>query len=441
MSNLIRGIPVVQNKQDFVVGIFTIQQILKFTKYTNRLIIALDDDGQPIYNNHIQRFVENARVNKISDFLINDPEATFPTNLVLHIPQEVIRNQVEKNGAIDLEIEEKVFEEVSRKDGDVYITIIDGQHRVRGIEVAIESLKNHIKSISQTLKTRPNKELEGKLKYFQNRLTDLRNIQLVVTFFIDKTLEYQAMIFSTINRTQKKVSADLVSSLFGLTTADSPQKTALQVTLALNSHPSSPFYKRIKLYGGTYLKNESPPVSQSTMVKSILNLISENIRESENDRFKNRKDLNRRTSGSRVFLPFRKFYIDDNDAAISDIMYYYFTSIRDTFKDHEGNSFWDIPDNAKSTSNILQTTVGFSTLMKILLEILEHENPKADCDYSIFFEKHMNKSKSINIQDVSRYSFNNRGKKFLYLDMSLAIYPPTQNNDKRLKELALLQQE
>ena len=83
------------------------------------------------------------------------------------------------------------------------------------------------------------------------------------------------MVFSTINRTQKKVSADLVSSLFGLNTGDTPQKTALQIVLSLNGHESSPFYKRIKLYGGSYSKQISPPLSQSAMVNSITKLICE----------------------------------------------------------------------------------------------------------------------------------------------------------------------
>ncbi|WP_186750566.1 ParB N-terminal domain-containing protein [Spirosoma utsteinense] len=112
-----------------------------------------------------------------------------------------------------------------------------------------------------------------------------------MSFFIDKTLEYQAMIFSTINRTQKRVSESLVYSLFGLTTKDSPQKTALQIVLALNAHEKSPFFNRIKLYGGDYDSNQSPPLSQATMVKSIIDLISESLREAELDRYRSRDEL------------------------------------------------------------------------------------------------------------------------------------------------------
>ena len=81
-EHIIQGIPVIQNKQDFIIGVFPIREILTFTKYTSRLIVGYDENEQPIYNNHIQRFVEKSRVEKIADFLINDTDATFPTNIV-----------------------------------------------------------------------------------------------------------------------------------------------------------------------------------------------------------------------------------------------------------------------------------------------------------------------------------------------------------------------
>lgn len=67
----------------------------------------------------------------------------------------------------------------------------------------------------------------------------------------------------------------MVYSLFGLSSEDTPYKTALEITLALNAHPKSPFYHRIKLYGGDYGSLMGPPLSQATMIKSIVALISE----------------------------------------------------------------------------------------------------------------------------------------------------------------------
>lgn len=443
MSNIIKAKYVKQNRQDFLIGTFSIKEIFKFTKHTNRLIVGFKENGEPEYNDAIQRFIEKSRVEKIADYLINDPDATFPTNIVLHIPIPVIdKYSRNEENQVTITLNDKVFSEVKKEEGDVYITIIDGQHRIKGIEVAIHRLKSEINTINKTLRGTENIELEKKLEYYMERLNDLLDIELVVTFFIEKTLEYQAMIFSTINRTQKRVSPSLVYSLFGLDTDDTPQKTALQIALSLNAHRSSPFYKRIKLYGGDYNKEINPPLSQATLVKSIINLISENLRESENDRFKKRKKLLKRSEGSKKFLPFRKYYAFDKDHIISDILFYFFNEIRSIFKENK-ISLWDF-DETNKTTNILHTTVGYESLLKILIDILKFENiTKLDPELStkIFKDKYLNKLKTINVKNENRYSFNQRGKKYFYLDMSLAIWPSINKQDKRLIELEKLEME
>ncbi|KJD36960.1 hypothetical protein PW52_00425 [Tamlana sedimentorum] len=437
----INAMPVRQNKQDFLIGVYSIENIFKFTKYTERLIVGYDEQEEPIYNQQIQRNIENSRVQKIADFLVNDPDATFPTNIVLHIPKEVIEEYSVDEDRVKVVLDKKVFKEIEKDGGDVYISIIDGQHRVRGIEVAISRLKNDIDTLIKTLRGSENKNLNDRLIYFQERLNDLLKIELVVTFFIDKTLEYQAMIFSTINRTQKRVSQSLVYSLFGLDTDDTPQKTALEIVLSLNGHSSSPFYKRIKLYGGSYSKNNTPPLSQATMVKSIVSLISENLRESENDRYKKRKDLLNRSPGSTKVLPFRNYYSNDKDSVISDILFFFFHEVRNTFS-KKGISCWDFDKNNIPT-NILHTTVGYQALLNILIEILKKEGVLSNLGYEkskeIFYEKYLKEIRSLDITDTNKYSFNQRGKKYFELEMSLAIWPPiSKKDDKRYLELEKL---
>jgi len=436
-ANIIDGISVVQNKQDFVIGKFTISQVLSFTKYTRRILNDFDEEGIPIYNDQVQRDVENARVQKIADFLIYDPQANFPTNLVLHIPTEVIESQVDNEDRIKIILKEKVFLEI---DQHVYVTIIDGQHRIRGIEVAIERLLENIKSLSQTIRGGTSEELELELASYSDRLRDLRNIELVVSFFIDKTIEYQAMIFSTINRTQKRVSQSLVYSLFGLDTGDTPQKTALQVVLVLNGNQKSPFHNRIKLYGGSYDKRNSPPLSQATLVRSIVSNISESLRESENDRYKDRNKLLKRSIGSSKPLPFRNFYAKDEDHKISDIFFYFFNAVKKSYRNEDDRSFWDFSPREKTIDNILQTTVGYNVLLKILLRILGN-GEGVEFDNSSIFENKLKKASILKFGDIDRYSFNNRGAKFLFLDMSLLIWPPdyvNNPNDKREEELRKL---
>lgn len=439
-NNIIYGFPIIQNQQDFIIGKFSISQIFKFTKYTSRILNSFDENGKPIYNDQIQREIENPRANKIADFLIEDPEATFPTNIVLHIPKEAIEEQKEHQKLIEIKIRQEVFDELNKKNGDVYITVIDGQHRIRGIEIALERIKSDIEILRQTLVKSPNNtDLNEKLSARLQRLKDLENIELVVSFFIDKTIEYQAMIFSTINRTQKRVSQSLVYDLFGLDLDDTPQKTAIQAIIALNGHKNSPFYNRIKFYGGDYSVDASPPLSQATMAKSIVSLISENLRESERDRYRKRSELKNRTSGSIKFLPFRKFYANNEDSSISDTLFYFFNAVKGIFKNNNGVSFWDFTSSNLKPTNILQTTVGYEALLNILVDILETVGSNEFNSIDDFIP-YLEKCKNIDFGNTNLYTFNNRGKKILYLTMSLAIFPPNLNNskDKRKQDLSEL---
>lgn len=447
-NNIIKGTPVNQNQQDFVIAKFTISQILSFTKYTKRLIVNYDDENKPIYNKQIQRFVEKSRVEKIADFLINDREATFPTNIVLSVPNQAIKGIRKTETSVEIILEEKVAEEIKKdaEHADVYITIIDGQHRIRGIEVAIDRLNEEIDSLQKVIRTsiNPKEEIKNQLKYYIQRLNDLYNIELVVSFFIDKSLEYQAMIFSTINRTQKRVSPSLVYSLFGLSEKPSPQKTALHIVFALNSNENSPLYKRIKLYGGDYEKGQSPQISQASMVKSIVELICENWREAENDRFRKRKELLRRTESSDKYLPFRKYYALDDDTKISDILYFYFKSVHDRFKDGE-TYLWDVSPESNKPTNIIQTTVGFQALLMILVDILnelDSEKSNKEIEGMKFQEStytdYLKRIKKTNLHDTQRYPFTSISKSILYLDLNLEIWPALNEMDKRkirLREL------
>lgn len=441
-KNIVWGRIVHQNQQEFMVGVFTIEQLLSFTAYTSRLIVGHDDENMPIYNNQIQRFVESARVEKIADFLVNDPEAAFPTNIVLNVPIHVIDSQdeVELEGMkfSKVTLSARVFEGVKRErnqpdTGDVYLTIIDGQHRIRGIEVAIERLESEMRANASVMRTLFSNESNSAKKTAEiaTRLTDLKKIQVVISFFIDKSLEYQAMIFSTINRTQKKVSASLVSSLFGLNTDDSPQKTALQITLALNAHPNSPFFKRINLYGGRYERNQSPPLSQAAMVKSIIDRICENTREAELDRYRERSQLKTRPANSKKVLPFRKWYANNEDTKISDILFFYFSAVRDTFKKSDGTSYWEFHPESMKPQNALHATVGYLAFLDLLSEIIEKRPSDSDLVSKEYYQRLLSKANSINFENLERYPFTSRTSSILYLDLSLAVFPSPNPDDPR----------
>lgn len=421
----IKGFSVIQNGQDFIIGKAKISDLLSYTMYTERLIIGFDENEKPIYNDQVQRRVDEARANKIADFLINDNTATFPTNIVLGIPVNIIHHQEVTADTMSIYFEDYVFEEIIRaKNGDananVYVTIIDGQHRIRGIEKAIERLSSSI-----------SKALEGNKVILQNKLNDLLNMELVISCFIDKSLEYQAMIFSTINRTQKRVSQDLVYSLFGISDKDTPYKTALEVTLALNGHPKSPFYKRIKLYGNNYDKNMMPPLSQATMIKKIVSMISESLRESENDRFKDRKQLKQQKV--KKYLPFRLYYAENKDVEISNCMFYYFNSVKKCF-----GKFWEY-DTQNKPDNVLQSTIGFEALMSLLSDILEKEGINY-FDSSVF-DSYISRISDLELSNNSLYPMTTRGRKIFYYSMFVKVFPDDNSVIEKNEEIRRLRRE
>ncbi len=415
---------VTQNSQEYLLGIFKISEILRFARYTEYTILGFDDNNFPITNRQVQRKLNSAKVESIAKFLINDTQAIFPTNIVLAIPNQVIDSYEETDSNnIILNLNPKVAEEIDKKDngqdGNMYISIIDGQHRIRGIEVAIKKLEQAIEE-KTTLFDIPNELLSEKLKR-------LKEIELPVAFFIDPVLEYQAMIFSTINRTQTKVSQDLVYSLFGLTEDDSPQKTALNIVNALNGSQKSPFYKRIRLAGSTtskeaknFYKDGYPILSQATMVKSILYMITTN-RDAEVERNKSRKYFQKNQNNDLIF---RKFYANDQDSDIIKILYHFFSTVQEVFVDEKGNSFWDNKEQHNKPKNILQTTIGYEALLSVLKRILLEDNNQEIFDKQLY-KKYLEKAKSIDVKDDNnppKYPFTNKTKKIFIDDLCSLIF-------------------
>lgn len=415
MENVIKARKVVQNNQEFLVGVFRISQVQNFTKYTERLIVGfneIDDsdiDGNqtqiiPEYNPQIQRKTNNAKVERIADFLITDPTAMFPTNIVIAIPQQVIDQKEEDNdGNTVITLNSIVKDELQKDNGAVFLTIIDGQHRIKGIERAIERVKISISNPSEVNELQKNKGI----------LQRLLDLELIVTFFLDPILEYQAMIFSIINKTQTKVPENLVFSLFGLTKDDTPQKTSLEVVLALNGLEKSPFYNRIKLVGRNYKRGENIPLSQATMVKSILFQICKNQRDSEIERTKERHALSSNPNN----LVFRNYYSSNNDKMIVRIMYSYFSAVRDTLKHSNNKPFWDF-DSTPET-NVLQTNVGYQALMKLLADILKVAKEE-EKDNKSFYVQYLEKVKTLDFVDSGeekRYPFTSKSIKLLYSDL------------------------
>lgn len=413
---------VVQNSQEYLLGIFKVQDILRFTRYTEYTILGFNENNIPITNKEVQRKLNTAKVNSIVNFLLNDPQAIFPTNIVISIPNHVIDFYEETDSNVVVGLKPIVEEDIEKLDnndesGNVHLSIIDGQHRIRGIEQAI-------KFLNQQIEENPNSVDFEKWKILLDNLT---NMEMSVSFFIDPVLEYQAMIFSTINRTQTKVNQDLVYSLFGLTEEDSPQKTALNIVNVLNGSSRSPFFKRIRLAGASskegknYYKDGYPILSQATMVKSILFMITPNT-DAEIERHKPRKYFIKHKNQS---LLFREYYGENKDHVILQIINTYFSAIRSVFVSKTGVSYWEMRDKKNRPTNILQTSIGYEALLKILEKILALHVTEEERVNSQIYINYLSKAKSMDIEDNNdpkKYPFATKTKTKFIFDMSKLIF-------------------
>lgn len=382
---------VIQNNVEFLVGSVAARELLELVTVTHRAIIGFDEDGKPIYNKQIQRKPSTQRVNSIKDYLLHDKFATFPNNILISVPSVVMSKEVELNkdcNTCTIYIDKSKIN-ITDKDNPLYLQIFDGQHRFRGVQEAIKECKEN----------GDNDNAEAFL-----------NFEFVVSFFLDAEIDFQAMLFSVINRTPVKVTQDLVFDLFGLTEGDSPQKTALIIALELNGTKVSekgdngPFYKRIRLLAKKE-KGFNSPLSQGMFVKELTKLISPTLQDAEVERFNLRESFNQGGNENTIF---RKSYANGRDFIIYRTLLNYFIAVQQSFVDVEGNSYWSFDE---SSDNPLQRTIGFLALIKVLIKIFPEGFTNKDLTIEFFKKKFKNVYK-LNLVDSngnSNYPYSSVG--------------------------------
>lgn len=299
----------------------------------------------------IQRPHSVKRVKEIADYC-RDPDATFPTPIIVSIttkdliPEES-RHEFKKINSIpggisidlsDLPQYKEIFE------------IIDGQHRIRGIELA--------KKISNF------------------------SCELVVVLMIDLTEEEKAYVFSTINSNQAKVDKSLIYDLFELSTTRSPFKTAHYIARSMNSNEQSPFYNRLKMLGKK--ESDMSTLSQGTFVYGVLSLISKDPKNDttilkENGKLENLSNY-----------PLRNLFIHEEDKVILKILNDYFSAVRDVFSDE-----WN------SNDSIINKTTGYLGLIRLFKVLFKLGLEKFDdISYNFYRESFDLIKKGLDSQNV-----------------------------------------
>lgn len=256
----------------------------------------------------IQRPGKSGRIKEISDYC-SDPDATFPTAIVVSVDQEkqqyCFLNEEETKLTID--------------DSQVVGQIIDGQHRLKGLMAS------------------------GNIDRFD----------IPVVFMFNLTPKENAYVFSIINSKQTKVNPSHIVDLLSLTDERSPQKTAHEVAKALNSMPESPFYNRLRMLGYNAPGQENATLSQGTFAAQLITMISKNP-DDDARKIKRKEKLDVDPS-----LPLRDYFIDEQDEIILKLMYNCFNAVRVVFPEEYDDS----------KKYVLWKTTGFSAIIKSFPEL------------------------------------------------------------------------
>jgi DGQHR domain-containing protein len=317
-------------------------EILRRVAFTNpRILMGIDENGKEEYQG-IQRLLSPDRRKEIADYVNKDLSATFPSSIIINIPQQEV-DVIPINPSILLNIVDDGLsdnpknipigfnESIQFPDLFLFVfpfkenvaQIIDGQHRMSG---------------------------------FENSNAGLR-FDLPITIFVEQLIDKQAEIFSTINGKQTRVTPSLVFDLFGLSSKRSPYKVANELVKLLNESDSSPIKNWIRILGKA---NDfySGYITQSTVVKNILLLYCGNIKQAEEDKrvlASGKKPTTLPTLTTRETI-FRDLFISEEDEIIFKALLNFLNAVKNTF-----NVEWERQDT------VLKKTVGFSALFKVFM--------------------------------------------------------------------------
>ncbi len=316
---------VTQPISTFYIGKIDWKDLLKIARND---IMRIRQEGEGAIDGYfgIQRELSKNRLKEISEY-VGFSDATFPNSIVLSIDSITYDEKTNEVTQNVLGFKDNILE---IKDDAKIAKIIDGQHRVFGLQKYVED----------------NGLFGEGLKF-----------ELIVTIFIDIDEEYQANIFSTINKAQTKVNNSLVYDLYSLSKSRSPQRTVHNIIKLLNEKENSPFYHLIKRLGIAEFQQET--IAQATFADSIIRYISANPAKDRNDL---RKGIQLRevTGKEKERYFFRNWFINKEDEVkIAKTIWYYFEAIKEKWPKAWGNS-----------SFILTKSTGIIALMRFLKDIV-----------------------------------------------------------------------
>lgn len=376
-------IEIKQRVGEYYIASIRAEDLLKIS-YVDRMRMINGEDSRASYLG-IQRKLDIARVKKIAQYVMTR-DSSFPTSILLAVTEDCAEIFTDEAGNKKLRLSPLSSNEINSRISNQIINefelenyntegiakILDGQHRLAGIEYAIQNLQK-----------------DNQLSLFQDESKEelierLKNFELNVAIFIGYDIHEQAKLFGIVNLAQTKVNKSLVYNLEEYSKARSPQLICHNIVKLLDQSPKSPFFERIKMLGcKTTGRIFTEPLTQSTFVETLISTISKNP-EADRD-ISNRKfffskaEIETYTETEKNRYIFRTLYENEKDGELLDIIWYYFEAVREK---------WPIAWKDLNNS-LLPKNNCFRALMRYLRDIypqIKKEVPLTK-DFSQYFEK------------------------------------------------------
>lgn len=298
--------------------------------------ISQSEVRTPYNSTGIQRLLSQKRVNDIAAFC-EEKSAMFPTPIIVSAKSNVVKFYDEKREPLQdkyINLEEG-FIEIDRKkisENMLFFSIVDGQHRLAGIEKYFETHKN----------------------------SEVEDFELAVLIVFDTENYEDAQIFSAINRHQKPVSKSLVYDLYGLSNDNTVEKFAHELVKEINERQDSLMKNKVKMLG---FKTDAEIVSQATLVEQIIPLISDKIQED------NRLLIDGYIPEENNKLFLRKYLLINDVDSAADIVIRFL------------NDWIEVLQNNNLYQNVFEKTVGFMLAFKIF-NFLCSRQPNSNIDFN-----------------------------------------------------------
>lgn len=325
----------------------------------------------------IQREVNPKRVKDIGKY-VNTVDACFPTAVILAVKGECATYDENRRTLTLRNVREGDF----RIDRTQIARVLDGQHRIEGLA--------HLES--------------GHPPF-----------EINVSIFIDMDIESQAYIFSVVNLAQTKVSKSLVYDLYEYSRSRSPQKTAHTIAVALDRAESSPFHHRIKRLGVATQGRFTETLTQATFVEALLPYLSADPTKDRDTFLRGHKPL-KATADELRRLIFRNMFLEERDLDIADILFNYFSAVRER---------WPEAWRGGGDGAVLNKTNGFKALMRLFRPMYLHLANPGDLVTAEAFLRQFRRS---NLEDDSfttdRYKPGTSGETSLFNELrtELALF-------------------